>query len=697
MASERLTAALAMAASGWPVFPVHSVEDGRCSCGRPDCGNTGKHPRTHQGVTDASTDPDQIKMWWDAWPQANIGVAMGQRSGLLALDIDPRHYGNENLFDLEQRCGQLPNTLTSFTGGGGCHLLFEYVSGIRNQTGKIAPGIDVKVDGGYIVAPPSMHRSGMPYRWADGLGPREIVRGSLPQVWIDLLMTAPAAGPSASIDLLDSEAIPEGRRNDYLMSLAGSMRKRSLTADEILPSLITVNDRRCKPPLHPAEVWRIAQSAERYPAGSLTPIQATIQSTRSVSSPSFEPRQWPDSLAPAAFYGLAGDFVRLVEPHSEADPAALLLQFLVEYGNVIGRSAHFTVESDRHFMNLFGVLVGASSKGRKGTSEGNVRRMFREVDSIWAGNRVKTGLASGEGLIYQVRNPTESKEPIKEKGRVTGYDLVISDEGEADKRLLIVEQEFARVLQVAEREANTLSAIIREAWDRGDLNTLTKKVTTTATGAHISVIGHITRDELRRLLTDTAAANGFANRFLWCCVQRSKLLPEGGQLSTVDLRPFLRDLAEAVVFGKSTEELKRDEEARRIWFELYAQLSDSNPGMLGAVTSRAEAQVMRLSCVYALLDCSPIIRASHLRAALAVWKYCEASAAFVFGDALGDSIADEILHTLRGRGAEGMTRLEIRDHFQRPQIGGANWSGIKSTCRTRLSEISEGGVWRTAR
>lgn len=112
------------------------------------------------------------------------------------------------------------------------------------------------------------------------------------------------------------------------------------------------------------------------------------------------------------------------------------------------------------------------------------------------------------------------------------------------------------------------------------------------------------------------------------------------------------------------EELKRDDEARAIWFELYADLSEGKPGMLGAVTSRAEAQVMRLSCIYALLDCSPIIRASHLRAALAVWKYCEASAAFVFGDALGDSIADEILHTLRSR-TEGITRHEIRDHFQR--------------------------------
>jgi hypothetical protein len=636
------------------------VEDNRCSCGEPDCGSSGKHPLTAQGVKDASTDPDQIGKWWNNWPSANIALAMGQPSGLLALDIDPRHDGNENLFELEKLNGELPKTLTSFTGGGGSHLLFEYVSGIRNQAGKIAPGIDMKTDGGYIVAPPSMHRSGISYRWADGLRPGEIDPAHLPQRWIDLLIAASGAAVSAPMDLLDAGAIPQGQRNDHLMSLAGSMRKRGLTAEELYPALTAVNDRRCKPPLEQREVWRIAQSAGRYPTGSIVPIRATTE----VNGAGFQARQWPDPLDPAAFYGVAGDFVKLVEPHSEADPAALLVQFLVEFGNVIGRSAHFRVESDQHFMNLFAVLVGTTSKGRKGTSEGNVKRVIQAVDSEWAKERVKSGLASGEGLIWQVRDPVESREPVKEKGRVIDYQVVITDDGEKDKRLLIVEPEFARVLQVCEREANTLSAVIRQAWDRGDLNTLTKNNAVKATGAHISIIGHITSDELRRLLTDTAAANGFANRFLWVAVRRSKLLPEGGELSSVDFGPFLRDLAEARVFAAKANRLQRNEESRIIWFQQYRELSEGKPGMLGAVTSRAEAQVMRLACLYAVLDCSEIITASHLHAALALWRYCEDSAAFVFGDALGDSVADEILRALRTRNT-GMTRLEIRDHFQR--------------------------------
>ena len=244
------------------------------------------------------------------------------------------------------------------------------------------------------------------------------------------------------------------------------------------------------------------------------------------------------------------------------------------------------------------------------------------------------------------------------------YQSVIADPGVDDKRLLVVEPEFARVLQVCEREANTLSAVIRQAWDSGDLRTLTKKNAGRASGAHISVVGHITREELRRLLTDTAAVNGFANRFLWVCARRSKLLPDGGDLDSIDFSTFRKDLAEAVAEARKATELKRSPDARELWHSVYGELSEGKSGLFGAATSRSEAQVMRLALIYALLDCSPFVRRPHLQAALAVWRYCEQSARFLFGDALGDPTADALLSALRVR-PEGMTRLEIRDLFQR--------------------------------
>lgn len=375
---------------------------------------------------------------------------------------------------------------------------------------------------------------------------------------------------------------------------------------------------------------------------------------------------WPQPPKSASFYGLAGDIVRLIEPHSEADPVALLSQILVAFGNVIGRTAHFTAEADKHYLNLFAVMTGSSSKGRKGTSLGQVRRLFEQFDERWVQDCIQSGLSSGEGMIYAVRDPLSKEEPVRERGIVKDYQLVTVDGGSGDKRLLVVEPEFASTLRVLGREGNTLSAQIRQAWDTGTLRVLNKNSPVQATGAHISIIGHITRDELRRYLSTTEAGNGFANRFLWFCVKRSKFLPEGGHLHTVDFEPFIRRLSEAVSFAQSIGEMRRDEEARELWREIYRELSEGKPGLVGSVTSRAEAQVMRLACVYALLDSSSVVRREHLEAAGSLWRYSEDSADYIFGDSLGNNLAEQILKGLQAS-SEGLTRTEIRDLLGRNQ------------------------------
>jgi hypothetical protein len=372
---------------------------------------------------------------------------------------------------------------------------------------------------------------------------------------------------------------------------------------------------------------------------------------------------WPE-LPEEAMHGLAGDIVRAIEPHTEADPVALLAQLLVAFGNAVGRSPHFMAEADRHGTNLFVVLVGVSSKGRKGTSWAHIRRLFQAVAPEWTRNCITSGLSSGEGLKWAVRDPIERLEPVKQSGRVVDYQTVTEDPGVTDKRCLVYEAEFASALRVMQREGNTLSATIRDAWDTGDLRTMTKNDRVKASGAHISIIGHITKDELLRYLDSTEAGNGFANRFLWLCVRRSKLLPEGGNISQVDFAPLLRRLREALEFGQVADELKRDEAAREVWLAVYPKLAEGRPGLLGAITARAEAQVMRLACIYALLDLSPVIRREHLEAALALWEYAEASAKYIFGESLGDPVADTILEALR-KCPTGLSRTEIRDLFSR--------------------------------
>jgi hypothetical protein len=290
---------------------------------------------------------------------------------------------------------------------------------------------------------------------------------------------------------------------------------------------------------------------------------------------------------------------------------------------------------------------------------------------------VQSGLSSGEGLIWAVRDPIEKLEPVREKGRVIGYEDVVIDEGISDKRLVIVEEEFASALSVMARQGNTLSATIRRAWDTGNLELLTKNNPARATGAHISIIGHITRDELLRSLTQTEQANGFGNRHLWLAVRRSKYLPEGGDLDNFHLMPLLEMLEQAVNFAREVDEMKRNDEARQLWHEVYEELSTGQPGMLGAVTSRAEAQTMRLACLYALLDRSLVVRRSHLESALELWKFCERSARFIFGESLGDPVADEVLRLLREAGEGGLTRTEVSNHFS-----GHKTSAIAHALRT---------------
>jgi hypothetical protein len=365
-------------------------------------------------------------------------------------------------------------------------------------------------------------------------------------------------------------------------------------------------------------------------------------------------------LAEEALYGLPGEIVGAIEPHTEADRVAVLVNLLCAFGNAIGRGAHKRIGADVHHLRIYATLVGQTSKARKGTSWGFVRELMGGADPLWASNRVQNGLSSGEGLIHAVRDPVERA------NKKTGETEVV-DEGVVDKRLLVVESELASTLKVMARDGNTLSPVVRQAWDGDLLQVMTRNSPSKATNSHVSVLGHITREELLRHLTETETANGFANRFLWLMVRRSKLLPFGGEWWKLDKGPLVRRLQSALHFGSRSEEISWAEGAGRMWEAVYESLSEGKPGLFGAVTGRAEAQVIRLAALYAVMDRSRLIEVQHLKAALALWEYAEESARYVFGDATGDAIADDILTALQGTGGKGMTRTEIRDYFGRNQ------------------------------
>ncbi len=422
----------------------------------------------------------------------------------------------------------------------------------------------------------------------------------------------------------------------------------------------------------------------------LAPEQPAPQAKAPDKQPSAP--EWP-TMDEAAYHGFAGELVKTIEPHSEADPVALLLTSLSCFGNAIGRWSYYRVEGDHHHANLFSVLVGTSSKARKGTSFSHIKNVFKIADEIWARDRITGGLSSGEGLIHAVRDPVIKYNAKESKDEV-------ADPGVSDKRLLVVEPEFAGVLSVMERPGNNLSPFIRKAWDDGQLASMIRNSPLAATNAHISILGHVTTDELRARLTRTDSANGFANRFLFALVRRSKELPFSGDLTdseNLHLGERLKLIVEKLSgpFGSDfPERITMTEAARAEWAAAYVRCRRKNPACWALSLVRAEAYAIRLSLIYALLDCSPQIDVVHLRAGLAVWRYCESSAAYIFGAALGDEVADTILRSAGSGWQRGLTRNGINTLF-----GGHKMTGKLSAAlgllvekgRARMETRSTGG------
>lgn len=364
---------------------------------------------------------------------------------------------------------------------------------------------------------------------------------------------------------------------------------------------------------------------------------------------------WPAEIGPAALQGMAGEVVGIIEPNTEADPAAVLVQFLVAFGNLIGDGPTVHVDGHDHHANLFAVVVGDTSRARKGTSWRRVREVLSACDPDWAAGRVLGGLSSGEGLIWAVRDP------IKGPDKRTG-DEVVLDRGIDDKRLLVVENEFGGALRVLGREGSTLSAILRQAYDGGDLQFLTKSNPAASTSPHVSLCGHVTREELAKHLSSVEAFNGLGNRILWACARRSKLLPFGGDADAGAMTALARRLAVVADDARAAGALRWTSTGRARWADAYDVLTESRPGLLGAVTSRAEAHTLRLSMIYALLDRSPEIADVHVEAAAAVWRYCADSAAFLFGrfgkESKLDAQADQVLAALKQH-HQGLSRSTI--------------------------------------
>ena len=362
------------------------------------------------------------------------------------------------------------------------------------------------------------------------------------------------------------------------------------------------------------------------------------------------PPGWPEPPDPAVWRGMAGAIAETIAPHTEADPLAVLAQLLVGAGAIVGRGAWMAVEATRHYPNEFVVLVGDSAKARKGSSWDHVERVLHRADSSFA-SRVRTGLSTGEGLIWAARDPQGS------------------DPGTPDPRLLVVEPEFVTVLKATGRDVNTLSPVLRAGWDGRPLALLTRTAPARATAAHICVIGHITRAELAHHTSAVEAANGFLNRFCFIACRRHRLLPDGGNPDPLAGTGLEQRLGAHLAGARRGGQIALDPTARLEWHDAYARLSETTEGLVGSLCARAEAHVLRLAMLFGLVDGESVIHPAHLHAALALWDYAARSAAWALRTTVADPVAAQI-HDALSATPEGLTRTELRDLFGRNLPGG---------------------------
>ena len=283
-------------------------------------------------------------------------------------------------------------------------------------------------------------------------------------------------------------------------------------------------------------------------------------------------------------------------------------------------------------------------------------------------------MSSGEGLAWAVRDPADTDD---EDGNPI-------DKGVADKRLMILEEEFAAVLQAARREGNTVSAAIRRFWDSGNFSPLTKNNRVTVTDAHVCFVAHITYEELVKRLENSEYASALASRILWVCVRRPKIVAIPDSIPLASTLRYADELAKSIQFSSEINELTLTSEALSLWGEMAITLAKANTPM----SERSRVQVLRIACILALLDCLDEVQPQHLRAASHIWNYCLGSVAYIFEGEQNED-ANKILAALRKHG--GLTTTQIRINVFQQNIKSA-------TMNTLLKSLeSQGRIKRTVR
>lgn len=362
------------------------------------------------------------------------------------------------------------------------------------------------------------------------------------------------------------------------------------------------------------------------------------------------PRLKPEAMGPQ----WVQEFVNAATEFSEADPAAVLFTFLPRFAAEVGNTPFLRVGDAKHPAILFSAIVGATGKSRKGTSAAPVRRLesmnLIEHNGYVPASVTPGPLSSGEGLIERIKDATMKWDP-------QACAMIVSDPGVEDKRLFVLSEELASAFKVMQRDGNNLSPTLRCYWDGKSMAPITKNNPIRVTDPHVCITGHITNEELLRVLDEGEHFTGLTNRFLWVCAKRGPLQPLPKGIHDNDLARFQKEYLRCAVFAQTMGEVFRTKRADDRWIDAYPELTKDHPGILGSVCNRAEAQTARLSLIFALLCGAKEIDVHHIDWALAAWEYTMRSAGWIFNVATEDPVKEKILGLLEEKGKASLTEI----------------------------------------
>lgn len=635
-AEARIRAATWFADQGFGVFSVWSANaEGTCRCPKgAACGSAGKHPIGRQGFHEHTSDPERIRILLSAGSEPNYGLVCPE--GVFVLDVDGD--GVPRLAELEGTLGALPPTLRTNTAHGQ-HVFLRWPSDLPRPVGQVFGFVTRWGSGhgaGYVIGPRSVHASGVVYEPASSC----LEIAVMPDAWTRSAFEVAKPAEDA-ITATGGYELPEpgypGARYDQIRDYVASRYMRGLAKDEIWAGVRDVLAPRFAEPLGEdgtrsrfERAW--TGTRERLGEPMADPeADAAILAAAAVAPAEPAADAWPAPPDDAVYHGPLGEIVGAVAPHTEADPVGVLGTLLASVGAAMG-NLRFIYQGSAQAPNLFVVLVGDSSTGRKGTAGSIAREVMNRAYPDW-NQLIVAGLGSGEGLV--------------------GY--LKANEKQGEPRALVMESEFGRLLTVMAREGSTLSPMVRDAWDGVPMGRILAREQSIVHSHHVGIVAHVTPIELRAKLSGTDAANGFGNRFIWLAVRRTRLVPfPTSPVEHIDPALFAA-VGAAIAEAQTPGEVPWSPDARDAWEDLYLELSMRRPwGLLAAMTARTEAQVVRLALVYALLDRSPVIDVPHLRAAHGLWDYAVRSVASVFGTSTGDRHAD----ALRAQLADGPLKWE---------------------------------------